>query len=381
MSRDNQLDDWARRLEKGDRSEPELELAARLRQTSLPRPAAPPDFKHDLRGRLLQRYQSPGWSFGRLVSSLAAIAVLVAAVALFRLWLIGASQIPFASPAVGSQSTPTPPPSPTDSHATTISTPTPIGQPPEADDLLMPAMVPIRLLSHTFYSERVEPGGTVELPLNWEPAALAIQPLNLFIHLTTAEGEIVAQLDTPITGPSSDPYSLFIRPTTAPGDYLLLAGLYRPDTGERLLLQSADTTATALQVGTVKVVTNRVWIVSVSPEPGTAVDQSTVFDVEIGYELVSAPEAMIKVHLAHPNWQGMPPGQLPIEGMSEWLPITAGEGTLNVRYEVEDSNYLTTLLGDRATLYTQLATEEEGGRLNILLDQTFTDYTWPLANP
>jgi hypothetical protein len=377
MSRDNQLDQWARRLEDGDRSEPELELAARLRQSQQPRPAAPPAFKQELRGRLLQRYQSPGWSFGRLVSSLAAIAVLIAAVALFRLWLIGASQTPFGSSAVTSQSTPTPPLSPTDDRFATP-TSTAIGQPPAPGELLVPTMVPIPLLDYQLASNQVQRGGAIQLTLNWEPAALAGQPLKLFIDLTTAEGEVVVQLDGHITADLVLPYSLPVPPQTSPGTYHLMTGLYRPDTGERLLVQSAETVATVVEIGTITVLYDRVWIMSISPEPGTAVDQATVFEFEIGYELLSAPEAMLKLHLAHPDWQSMTTGQLPIEGITEWIPVEHGTGKLIGRYEVEDSNYLAALLGDRATFYVQLATQEEGGRLNILLEETFTDYEWPI---
>lgn len=381
MSRDNQVHEWARRLEEGDRSEPELELAAQLRQSSLPRPAAPAAFKQELRGRLLQRYESPGWRFGRMASSLAAIAVLVAAVALFRLWMMGVSQTPFGSPAVSSQSTatPTPPPSATDVDAA-IPSPTPIGQPPELGVQLVPTIVPIPLLNYSLASDLVQRGSTVEVVLDWEAAALASQPLNLFLHLTTADGVIiVAQLDRPVAADSTA-YSLTVPPETEPGEYLLLTGLYPPDNAaNRLLLQSADRVDTVLEIGRITVLPDRVWIVSVSPEAGTAVAQTTVFEVEIGYELVSTAEAQVKLHLAHPDWQSMAGGQLPIEGMSEWLPITAGEGTLNVRYEVADSNYLATILGDRAVLYVQVATVEEGGRLNILLEEMFSDYEWAVA--
>jgi hypothetical protein len=278
---------------------------------------------------------------------------------------------------VSGQSSATPPLSPTDSRFTTP-TPTPIGTPPEPGALLVPTMVPIPLLNHTLYSDRVQLGGTVELALEWEPAALASQPLNLFIQLATADGEIVAQLDTPITGPSTTPYSLTIPTQTHPDDYLLLTGLYRPDSGERLLVQSADTVATVLEIGTITVLRDRVWIMSISPEPGTAIGETTVFEFEIGVELLSAPEAMLKLHLAHPDWQSMTTGQLPIEGISEWMHVSHGTNKFIGRYEVEDSNYLATLLGDRAALYVQLATEEEGGRLNILVEETFTDYEWPI---
>jgi hypothetical protein len=144
------------------------------------------------------------------------------------------------------------------------------------------------------------------------------------------------------------------------------------------LLQSAATTGTELPLGDVTIVPDRVWIITVSPEVGTGIDGRSAFDVEIGYKLVSAPMATLKLHLAHPDWRTAVTSQLPIEGMSEWLPVTAGEGTLQVHYEVEESNYLATLLGDRATLYIQLATPPEQGRLNILLEETFTDYEWPL---
>lgn len=385
MSRDKELNEWAGRLEAGERGQPELALAARLQESRPAAPPLPPAFKSQLRGRLLDRYDRPASGLWRLATSVAAVVVLVTAVGLFRFWLIGASQTPFGSAGVTAQETATPVSTVTSTPIGVVPvgmelTPTIISSTPleESAPGASPTRPPIPLLGYHLSSSLAQRGGMLGVTLTWEPAALAAQPLTVFIHLLAADGKIITQLDAPWGQESESTYRLPIPAEASPGEYQLVAGLYDPQSGQRVLAQSATETGTSLNLDSVTISPDRVWIKSVSPASGTAVDGSTVFEVEIAYELVSAPTATLKLHLANPQWQQAVTGQLPIEGISEWLPITAGEGSVLVTYEVEDSNYLATLLDGRATLYIQLATEPENGRLNILLEETFTDYEWAI---
>ncbi len=93
-----------------------------------------------------------------------------------------------------------------------------------------------------------KPGETITLTFFWQAATPPTDDYNLFIHLTTPQGGIVSQLDTPPQGnvrPTTswnvgeiivDPYQLSIPPTTIPGDYQLRIGFYNPNTKARLTI-------------------------------------------------------------------------------------------------------------------------------------------------
>ncbi len=92
----------------------------------------------------------------------------------------------------------------------------------------------------------LKPGDIFPLTLVWRAEALFDAPYHVFVHLTNADGIIMAQSDgTPANGGRrttgwlpgehiADPRPLALPADLAPGIYTLSAGLYRPDTGERL---------------------------------------------------------------------------------------------------------------------------------------------------
>jgi serine/threonine-protein kinase len=105
-----------------------------------------------------------------------------------------------------------------------------------------------QILLNAYEIPRIQyrPGEPISLTFFWQAITPPTDDNNLFIHLTTPQGGIVAQLDTPPQGgikPTSqwkvgelvvDPYQLIIPPTTAPGDYQIRIGFYDPDTRARL---------------------------------------------------------------------------------------------------------------------------------------------------
>lgn len=90
------------------------------------------------------------------------------------------------------------------------------------------------------------PGSALPLTLIWRADELFADSYHVFVHLTNAEGVIVAQSDgAPASGGRrttgwlpgeyvSDSHTLSLPADLAPGAYTLTAGLYRPDTGARL---------------------------------------------------------------------------------------------------------------------------------------------------
>lgn len=112
--------------------------------------------------------------------------------------------------------------------------------------------------------------------------------------------------------------------------------------------------------------TNRMWIISVSPEPGTAVDEQTEFVVEVGYDLVTLPEASLQVMLWPAfNWFGGSTEN------SDPVNITQGEGTVTVRFRVEPRS----LDSGQWMLQTSLGTFS-GNQLIFLATTDWSEYQW-----
>lgn len=92
----------------------------------------------------------------------------------------------------------------------------------------------------------VPPGGTLTLTLHWRAMAQMDTSYTVFVHLARADGSILVQQDSkPRNGayPTTlwqageqvrDSYTLPVPPDTPPGNYWIKAGLYVPDTGQRL---------------------------------------------------------------------------------------------------------------------------------------------------
>jgi hypothetical protein len=92
-----------------------------------------------------------------------------------------------------------------------------------------------------------QPATTIELAAAWQTSG-APQDIAFFMHLRDAAGETYGQMDVNYAASRYQSgevllnrYRLVIRPETPPGDYTLVAGVYRPD-GTRL----AETSLTTL---------------------------------------------------------------------------------------------------------------------------------------
>jgi len=115
---------------------------------------------------------------------------------------------------------------------------------------------------------RVVAGGALPLVLYWEPLARFDRHYNVFAHIEVEGERIWGQSDSapacgrkPTTewepgGLVIDGHSLPVDPTTPPGEYPLLVGLYDPMRGERLPVVGPDTNphGNAVYLGMVTVV-------------------------------------------------------------------------------------------------------------------------------
>ncbi len=106
----------------------------------------------------------------------------------------------------------------------------------------------IRLLGYSLAQDTVEPARMICLTLYWQADRGPTQePLAVFAHLVDEEGGVIAQQDSqpvggsrPTTGWAAgevirDPIGILLPVGADLGNSRLAVGLYRPDTGERLL--------------------------------------------------------------------------------------------------------------------------------------------------
>jgi hypothetical protein len=90
-----------------------------------------------------------------------------------------------------------------------------------------------------------KPGEVINLTFFWQAVSPPAGNYNFFVYLTTPQGGIVSQVDAPPQGlePTSrwpvgtvifNQYQLSVPVTTAPGNYQVRAGFYKPETKGRL---------------------------------------------------------------------------------------------------------------------------------------------------
>ena len=105
-----------------------------------------------------------------------------------------------------------------------------------------------------------QPGSLLPVELHWQESP---GTQKLFLHLIAPDGTLLVQDDRPPEGgfyPTSawdigelvvDHYTLTLPPDAPEGQYRLLAGLYRPETAQRL--QRIDGGGDAVELGTIEV--------------------------------------------------------------------------------------------------------------------------------
>lgn len=96
-----------------------------------------------------------------------------------------------------------------------------------------------------------KPGEAIRLVFFWQPLAVPPADYNLFIHLTTAQGGIVSEINTQPLGGSRptgtwqigevivDPYQLVVPATTPPDNYQIRVGFFNPQTNTRVPILEA----------------------------------------------------------------------------------------------------------------------------------------------
>ncbi|MEI2609425.1 MAG: 6-pyruvoyl-tetrahydropterin synthase-related protein [Candidatus Promineifilaceae bacterium] len=114
------------------------------------------------------------------------------------------------------------------------------------------------LLGANLTPQTLQPGLPLQVMLVWRNEAETTISYHVFLHLLGPDGTLITQADgepanwtRPTTGwlPGEivlDEHTLFIPNPLPPGEYTLAAGLYQPETGERLALADGGTMITVL---------------------------------------------------------------------------------------------------------------------------------------
>jgi hypothetical protein len=109
----------------------------------------------------------------------------------------------------------------------------------------------VALVGYELAEEAIAPDEVLPVTLLWQSVAQASDDYVAFVHLLDGDGRVIAQHDgEPVGGFRStttwqvgeivqDNHGLLIPQGTSPGEYRLVAGMYQPDTGERLLATGA----------------------------------------------------------------------------------------------------------------------------------------------
>lgn len=214
-SNNDELTQWAKRMERGERDDELLALAAQLEQARFDEGALPSiAFQRQLRRDLLNQHQAatqPGQPLWQRAGSLAALGLL-AALAL-TVWLTMSS---------AGRSTPGDAPAHSELPSTATSI---INVPPSVGYILLDSSV-----SGSNSEDMI-----MEVATSWSvPVSKRGQPI-FALHLLDSEGQIVAQSDAVLSPTGVVTLPLNIPADLASGDYELEGILYDPASGERLM--------------------------------------------------------------------------------------------------------------------------------------------------
>ena len=201
-----------------------------------------------------------------------------------------------------------------------------------------------------------------------------------WLPITGPEGKVTVEIRTSNLSPGQQardivPQVSFMLREPETTDFFYQGTL---DNARWIWSDEADTASTGNTM-------DHIWLISVHQAARTTASAPIDFEVVVGYELVSVPEAVIKLHYAAPDWETRQVnGRVPMDGMSEFVPITADAD--NVTFEFTGSaQEMARIVGTQNPVpVIQLGNfvEHDDGRgreLQLNAVETFAGYPFSLA--
>lgn len=188
----------------------------------------------------------------------------------------------------------------------------------------------------------------------------------VFVHLLDAEGNLAAQQDAPffpaelsarMVGQTAVVETQFTYDELPNGRYDIYIGLYNPNTGERYPVTADNSriiadnqTAVWLTDWTVNRLTpcatlnNSIptetdappcaqigtddQILSVVQPERPSADAPLTLEITVDYQVTNNEPLFLKLHYANPNWQNMTSGRMPLDGLSDWIPLDPAQNRI-----------------------------------------------------
>jgi len=196
------------------------------------------------------------------------------------------------------------------------------------------------LLQGAAITPRVISGDILQVQLSWQATERLAQRYKVFLHLIDGEGQIVAQRDAEPVGFSRptdtwepgeaivDRHGIVVRPGTPPGSYLLVVGMYLPETGQRLAIDGANGEESLL-LGEVAVER------ATTPPPISALDTASLDDVPLGGVRLVGHSAYLAGHGHAPSTPLHPGGTL--ELVLGWQRTEGAAPVEEAQFELRDA--------------------------------------------
>ncbi len=128
---------------------------------------------------------------------------------------------------------------------------------------------------------------------------------------------------------------------------------------------------------------NHISLLTATQKARLSVADPVEFEVTLGYEFVSSQEVFLKLHYAAPDWETFVGGRVPIDGMSDWIPVSSGEDRITITFS-DDPAAMAQIAGTEQPVLVVLmgyfVGEGDNRELKLLATETFSDYPFDLAS-
>jgi hypothetical protein len=117
------------------------------------------------------------------------------------------------------------------------------------------------------------------------------------------------------------------------------------------------------------------WLEMVRQDGRAASSDTLNVEAVVGYDLSSLAEGeyVLKLHYANPNWESINSGRVPMDGMSDFIPLTEMQGSLTIHFTGNPQELQSIVGVDEPVLVLMLA-KIDGGSFEPYLMETYESF-------